>query len=348
MAYIVTPVLGMQLADPSTIQAFETTVVNDNFLAIESGFTADRARLTTIESWDAARAGANGTATYKVTNLAALDALSTAEVGDLAWMTTPGTGIDALMWEAFSGSGATIDWRVRDMVVADTKGNLDAFITAVAAISGTDAQFKVGNLAYVTGTRQMYRFTSTAGAIVAHELGGIKPTVFASSGTSAVVNADGSVTLTAITSVTLSGIDATPWGVDDWEVVIEGTSAAGAIQMNLANAGTVDTTSNYDWFGNGENISSTDVSVTSPDTGFWPISNGLTPVEFLAEIRFHNAKSATRKTRGFGRFLMVVTAETAKTQVLATLDFGVAQAADGFRVTFASAFTGTIRARAMG
>lgn len=47
--YITTPVLGMLLADPLTVQAFETTVVNGNFLALENGIANDRVRISAVE-----------------------------------------------------------------------------------------------------------------------------------------------------------------------------------------------------------------------------------------------------------------------------------------------------------
>lgn len=175
MAYIVSPVLGMNLADPATVQAFETTVVNNNFLAIEGGFTADRVRLTAAEAavdalelitttYDTLRSGTGGVANWNVANISGLDALTAAEIGDTAFMTTPGTGINALVWQAHAGSGSGLDWQPAETVVADTKANLDAFIAAVAAV--TDTRFEVGALAQVTGTGEVYRFTSTVGAYV--------------------------------------------------------------------------------------------------------------------------------------------------------------------------------------
>jgi hypothetical protein len=99
---------------------------------------------------------------WKVTNLAALDALDEAIVGDLAYMTTPGTGITAMWWEAHAGSAAGLDWRPVDTVIAATEANLATFVAAVAAIS--DTTFCVGREAYVTGTKTLWAFTSTAGA----------------------------------------------------------------------------------------------------------------------------------------------------------------------------------------
>lgn len=107
----------------------------------------------------AAGAGRGGGANYTVTTPAALDAITNAVVGDTAWMTTPGTGIDPLNWIASAGSGTTIDWRPSTSVVAATKANLDSFISTVAAI--TDTVFQVGGLAVAAGI--VYQFTSAAG-----------------------------------------------------------------------------------------------------------------------------------------------------------------------------------------
>lgn len=97
-----------------------------------------------------------------VTNLATLDAISTATIGDIVLMTSPGTGIDALYWSAYAGSGSGIDWRPLGPVIASTKANLDSFVSAVAAIA--DTRFWVGKNAFVTGINRTYQFTSTTGA----------------------------------------------------------------------------------------------------------------------------------------------------------------------------------------
>lgn len=44
-----TPDLGLELADPATIQAFETPNVNSNFLKLEAGIVDDRVRLSDAE-----------------------------------------------------------------------------------------------------------------------------------------------------------------------------------------------------------------------------------------------------------------------------------------------------------
>lgn len=115
-------------------------------------------------TWDTGDTQRGTRTAYLVADLTALDLIADAIVGDTAFMTTPGTGIDSLKWEAYAGTGAGIDWRVADTVVADTKANLDTFIAAVAAIA--DTRFKIGSLAFVTTTPagMQVRFTTTAGA----------------------------------------------------------------------------------------------------------------------------------------------------------------------------------------
>lgn len=54
MGYLPTTALGMKLADPSTIQAFETVQVNANFVALETGIVADRSRISDVEGITAA------------------------------------------------------------------------------------------------------------------------------------------------------------------------------------------------------------------------------------------------------------------------------------------------------
>lgn len=58
MAYIVTPDLGLELADPATIQPFETANVNGNFLKLEAAIIGDRipvaADLSALSSLSAA------------------------------------------------------------------------------------------------------------------------------------------------------------------------------------------------------------------------------------------------------------------------------------------------------
>jgi hypothetical protein len=210
MSYIVTPDLGLELADPNTIQAFETTNVNSNFLLLEAGIMADRAdivaaeaAITTIEGWDVGRAGSNGYAPLLFASLATLDAFSGAVVGDRATIVSPGTGISPIDLIATSGSGATIEWTIVGTVVAATKANLDSFISAVGVLSGTDVLFQVGGRAAALDTGVTYTFTSTAG--VYRTVGGlvpIRPTSVA--GTGVTLATDGTVTFSGSSPGTLS------------------------------------------------------------------------------------------------------------------------------------------------
>lgn len=202
MAYIVTPGYGLKLADPATIQQFETAVVNADFLALENAILAETARALAVEAPLTAGAGRGSGARYVFASLALLDPVATALVGDTAQVTLPGTGIDPLNYRAITGAAAAIDWMVDGTVVADTKANLDAFIAAQAALVA-DFQFQIGALAYVKATRIFYRFTSTAGALKATDA--MVPMVPTSVvGTGVVLNPDGSVTLTGGTVATLS------------------------------------------------------------------------------------------------------------------------------------------------
>lgn len=188
---------------------------------------------------------ARGTVTnFKVTNLAALDAISTAVIGDLAYMTAPGTGVESLKWEAFAGSNGTIDWHIVDTVRADTLVNLDAFVAAVAALIG-DLSFVVGGFAYVSGTQSTYKFITTAG--VKQPLSAIVPIVPTSvSGTGASLSANGQITLTAATSLVVNGCFTTSF--DNYVAVLDisAASVSNSLNMQLRAAGVTSTAAVYD------------------------------------------------------------------------------------------------------
>lgn len=81
MAYIITP-LGMKLADPLTVQAFETVVVNANFLTLEEAIGVEKLRIDGFS--DGAARGTR--ATYFVTDLDGIDAISNEVEGDLCYV----------------------------------------------------------------------------------------------------------------------------------------------------------------------------------------------------------------------------------------------------------------------
>lgn len=242
MAYITTPDLGLELADPTTIQAFETTNVNSNFLLLEAGIVADRVRISAEETKSAtllAGAGRGTIAQYTVASLAALDAISTAVVGDEAvFSAAPSTGIafEGLKAQAISGSGSTIDWRFTSPIEAATKANLDTFIAAVVAISDLATGFKLGGLAYISGTRQFVRFTSTAGAY--NYLDGLVPILPTSvAGTGVTVAANGRVSFSASTTISVNGCFTSDF--DTYLLIMRSTNGgAGLKQFRLRLAGT--------------------------------------------------------------------------------------------------------------
>ena len=149
MAYIVTPLYGMKLADPSTIQSFETSVVNDNFLALETGINVQKLRVDEVTAADAVRPAASGVAYYRVASLAALDAIATAKVGDIARVTAAGLGVvGSIDFVAVSGAGAAVVWQADSRIAVDTRVNLDALKVVIDALS--DVTIAAGQSAMTT------------------------------------------------------------------------------------------------------------------------------------------------------------------------------------------------------
>lgn len=111
-------------------------------------------------TWDTGDTQRGTRTAYSVADLTALDLIADAIVGDTAYVTAPGTGIDPFMATAYNGTGATIEWRLPDLVAA-SKANLDTFIAAVAALSGTDVLFVSGRSAYTTDTKVRYLYNGT-------------------------------------------------------------------------------------------------------------------------------------------------------------------------------------------
>jgi len=99
-----------------------------------------------------------------VTDIAALEADASAKIGDLAFMSAPGTGINPVYWQAVADVGAGLDWRLLSRVVASTKANLDSFTTAVGV--GGDIQIGAGASAFVSGTGAPYVWGGTLWKII--------------------------------------------------------------------------------------------------------------------------------------------------------------------------------------
>lgn len=219
--------------------------------------------------WITAELGRGSQTIYKVANLATLDAIADATIGDQAYMTTPGTGIDALKWEAFGDSGVNINWRAIDTVVADTRQHLDDFITAANAIGGGDASFKIGNLAFVSATLVYYRIMSTAGLLRAQS-GIIKPASVTGGGIA--VDANGRVTLAACTSGALNGVFTTDFDV--YRITYEiGLLAPANITMRLRAAGVDLTTNTYVYGGVTNNGAGGGVGSNGTSTFFYITRN---------------------------------------------------------------------------
>lgn len=207
--------------------------LEDLFNTVGGAVTTDLGTLTTRVNTLDAGPGRGTRAIYTVTNLSALDALSDAVTGDLAWMTTPGTGINPFHWRAYSGSGSGIDWQPEGRIVASSKSNMDSFISAVAAIS--DTRFEVGGVWIDTATGITYRFTGVTGSYLV----ATSPTVIPTSVTGTGVSRDattGVVTLSGSSTALIAG--ALPSGYRHHRVIWKlTTSGATTIRFQFASGG---------------------------------------------------------------------------------------------------------------
>lgn len=216
--------------------------------------------------WDAPGYGRGGLSDYLVANLAALDTITDATIGDSAWMTTPGTGIDPMRWRAYAGVGGSIDWQPADTIIAATKANLDAFIAAVAAIP--DLRFQVGARAVAYDTGITYAFTSTAGAY--RTTGGLVPIRPSSvAGTGVTVAADGTVSFSGSSPNTVSVNGVFTDDFKNYLVKLEQVAASAGVlgSMRLRAGGTDQSSAVYDvptlYGQNGAPGSGTSVAQTS-------------------------------------------------------------------------------------
>jgi hypothetical protein len=189
--------------------------------------TADPASLVAesaaqADSIESALDGFGGT----IGTISALDLISTAGIGSQYFVTSPGTGIAPLSFRAVSGTGVNTVWAANEIVVANTKTNLDNFITTVAAT--TNIRFKVGGTAAVEAQSYGYRFTTATGTIVPES-----GWVTIQSGT-----------ITAQSVITFDGLS----GFSGYEISLDlpTSSIANQITVRLLAAGVANTAAQYD------------------------------------------------------------------------------------------------------
>lgn len=138
MAYFITPDLGLELADPLTIQSFETPNVNSNFLLLEAGIVADRVRLLALET-DVETL--QDRVTVRVADFTALASAATGELlsGDLAYVT------EGQVIMAWSGSA----WfQVNTAKFASTAARDSAYAKASGAYLVNDVKARVARVDY--------------------------------------------------------------------------------------------------------------------------------------------------------------------------------------------------------
>lgn len=198
MAYIITPGFGMKLADPATVQQFETSVVNADFLALENGIIAETGRATAAEAAVAARATTleGYGRIFTPASPAALNALNPTPgvtIGDMAQVSTPGTGITRHFWILVAGGFVMTPLGT---ITAATMPNMNSYIAVIAALA--KLQFTIGSFWYNTDDGQLYMFTSAAGAYR------VVPNKFIMTRTPTAVATNASLTALALTALTLN------------------------------------------------------------------------------------------------------------------------------------------------
>lgn len=152
MAYYVTPDLGLELADPLTIQPFETTNVNSNFELLEAGIVADRVRLTLVE----------GRASTLETDVETLQDRVTARPADLTALAALPTGELLAGDSAYVAEGAVV---MRWSGSAWVQSSLAVFASTAArdtAYAKASAAYRVANVHCLTSdTGSEWVYTGT-------------------------------------------------------------------------------------------------------------------------------------------------------------------------------------------
>jgi hypothetical protein len=333
-------------------QVVTSTTLPSTPFAGEFVFESDTKRIRVYQggSFVAPSTERGSLTTYSTAAIAALDAIADAQVGDLAYMSDPGNGnagtglIDALKWEAISGTGATIKWRTNDRVVTDTKAHLDTFIAAVAA---TDLQFRIGQEAFLTASGTRLRFTSTAGAYVG--LGLVRPTAAVATTGTSTINDDGSITVvfTGAGNVILQNVFAalSVYATTDFDVDLYWTGTVSTLGVRMAAAGVIDASAaNHDQYGQGATQAGVATPSTSLNAAAWGLTNGISALLADVTIEFKRPNVAVA-TKALWRFAGGATLGTSETEIHGALTHRLSTAWDGFQVTVAAAGTLTIKVR---
>jgi hypothetical protein len=230
MAYYVTPDLGLELADPLTIQAFETVNVNSNFELLEAGIVADRVRLTAVE-------GDIGVLEPRVDGLYSGTALTSQNLDSL---TTTGLYLQGTNASATLARNYPID-NVAGLLSVKSSGSggnllLSQVFRARPGTSNTgELLFERGQ--YAGGTWTPWRRVTLGGPTA------MQPSAVGGATISHLL--DGVVSFSAATSVTLQGCFTDDF--DEYEIIIDCTnSVASELQFRLANTLAPVSTAEYD------------------------------------------------------------------------------------------------------
>lgn len=273
-----------------------------------------------------------------VTNISALDALATSAIGAVAFMTTPGTGVESLKWEAYSGSGSSLKWHIVDTVRVDTVAHLATFISAVAATS--DLSFVVGGRIYISGTASAYMFTSTAGAYTIQTPGSMR--VIPTSATGGTLGASGAVTMSAASTISVDGCFSTANG-QRYIVEIDGVASTAANFAFIFRSGGSDVTSaNYD---RTENLArnATVSSATSAGQTSWATNGAAVLQKIKMELSY---PAVAQATTGIGMSAFMANPQVSGVGtglVQNAFSHRLSTAYDGFKITLSSGtFTGVI------
>ena len=240
MTYYVTPDLGLELADPATVQAFETVNVNDNFLTLEAGIVADRVRLAALEG-----------NLKRVADLTALAVLALAGV-------QPGTVVEVGELRAlFMRNFANTAWEQVTPARFATSSARDTAYAKAAAAFRVDGATSILTTGTTAGAVQAWRGGTSGGW---RFVDGRVPLFPAGvTGTGVTLNADGSVSFSAATSIGVRDVFSAFFRNYEALVVFDSSSAAGDCAVQLGSGTTPVAGTGYSWnaiSGSGGTVSS--------------------------------------------------------------------------------------------